>query len=475
MSLTTTVDSVCRYDEDDVAYDQMTGDFRSDAHPWRVHVAHVQFTNSTDKTYYVRCQNMATGAVNTASAKLWFSVDLSGEPVLSGLEPSGTQGADVKLEVQTDVIADCSYSETDEAYDAMPEAFDTVDGKIHTKELHNLTSGEKQYFVRCKNRGTDVVNTSSAEITFVVDLGPGRPYLLPSGTVTGPKVLLEVVTDVVADCRYSTADDDYDTMPETFDTAYGKLHSKTIYGVADGAQEYYVRCKNHQTLEKNTTPAIISFTVDSNASIPLVTENIFLNQMASAVGNFLVPSAMAQDAVPTTDTGAANVTDPTDGDDFIEEGKVGNGSGTGTAYSKLEKLKPGTFFYARAYAVVNGVTYYGNQVGFRTGDSCFVATAAFGSIFHPYVRILRDFRDSYLLDNQLGRTLVSLYYKYSPPVADVIAADSGLRLAVRILLLPIVGLAWLLMQLGVPGLLLVGVAGAGGIYALRPASGCLRT
>jgi hypothetical protein len=290
MSLTTTVDAVCKYDEDDIAYDAMNGNFLTDAHPWRVHVAHVQLTGNTgsvEKTYYVRCKNKQTGAVNTESEKIWFTV---------------------------------------------------------------------------------------------------------------------------------------------------------------------------------------IFTTAAN--------NAMLNQMASAVGNFLVPSAMAVETTAgdtTTGSSQGSLFDPNSGDDFVEEGYTKEGTGTEAFHSRLEKLKPGTFYYARAYVVVNGKTTYGNQVGFRTGDSCFVATAAFGSIFHPYVRILRDFRDSYLLDNQLGRTLVSLYYKYSPPVADVIAADSGLRLAVRILLLPIVGLAWLLMQLGVPGLLLVGVAAAAGIYALRPASGCLRT
>ena len=50
-----------------------------------------------------------------------------------------------------------------------------------------------------------------------------------------------------------------------------------------------------------------------------------------------------------------------------------------------------------------GDIYYGNQSGFKTADSCFIATAAYGSLFHPYVTILRDFRDQYLLSNLPGR------------------------------------------------------------------------
>ena len=140
--------------------------------------------------------------------------------------------------------------------------------------------------------------------------------------------------------------------------------------------------------------------------------------------------------------------------------------------AQLENLKPGTFFYARAYAVVGGIVYYGNQVGFRTADSCFVATAAFGSIFHPYVRILREFRDSCLLASHPGRSLIALYYHYAPPVADVIASDSRLRFAARLFLLPVVGAAWLALQLGVKGaLLLMGIAGFCW-YFMRPTIIC---
>ncbi|MCI5140010.1 MAG: hypothetical protein D3922_16740, partial [Candidatus Electrothrix sp. AR1] len=111
-------------------------------------------------------------------------------------------------------------------------------------------------------------------------------------------------------------------------------------------------------------------------------------------------------------------------------------------------LKPGTFFYARAYAVVGGTTYYGNQISFQTADSCFVATAAYGSLFHPAVQLLRDFRDRFMLDNPVSRSLVHLYYRYSPPIADVISSNTILRPLTRTLLMPIVGSVWLTMRFG---------------------------
>ena len=79
---------------------------------------------------------------------------------------------------------------------------------------------------------------------------------------------------------------------------------------------------------------------------------------------------------------------------------------------------------------------------------CFVATAAYGSQFHSYVKILRDFRDTYLMPGKLGRTLVCFYYKYSPFVADLIAKHKVLKVTVRINLLPLVVLSYSMVYFG---------------------------
>ncbi len=72
------------------------------------------------------------------------------------------------------------------------------------------------------------------------------------------------------------------------------------------------------------------------------------------------------------------------------------------------------------------------------GGGCFIATAAYGNYANPYVMVLRRFRDAHMETNALGRRLVQLYYRTSPPVADFITHHEILRAATRWILAPIV-------------------------------------
>lgn len=82
------------------------------------------------------------------------------------------------------------------------------------------------------------------------------------------------------------------------------------------------------------------------------------------------------------------------------------------------------------------------------GGGCFIATAAFGSPLEKHVQVLRDFRDRILLNSALGKAFVNFYYEVSPPIAQTIAQNESLRLITRVLLMPVIGVAYLIVHLG---------------------------
>jgi len=114
-----------------------------------------------------------------------------------------------------------------------------------------------------------------------------------------------------------------------------------------------------------------------------------------------------------------------------------------TSYIDTGLSKETTYYYrVRAYNV-SGNSSYSNEASDTTFSSggrdrnCFIATAVYGSEDHPYVKILRRFRDAFLLDNATGRKFVQIYYHYSPSLADVIEHNRGLRAMMQYALIPI--------------------------------------
>ena len=75
---------------------------------------------------------------------------------------------------------------------------------------------------------------------------------------------------------------------------------------------------------------------------------------------------------------------------------------------------------------------------YQTGGGCFIATAAYGSYLDTHVIVLREFRDNYLLANSVGEAFVTLYYKVSPPIAELIVAHKSLKILTRTALTPVV-------------------------------------
>jgi hypothetical protein len=121
-----------------------------------------------------------------------------------------------------------------------------------------------------------------------------------------------------------------------------------------------------------------------------------------------------------------------------------------------------------AGTAVNNAANDSASTGSGGGGGCFIATAAYGSLLEPHVRLLRQFRDRFLLTNGPGKIFVKNYYKYSPPAAHFISRHAVLRALVCVFLLPLVGFSWMLLNMGLSiTLLFILLAGIGLTYLVR--------
>jgi hypothetical protein len=84
---------------------------------------------------------------------------------------------------------------------------------------------------------------------------------------------------------------------------------------------------------------------------------------------------------------------------------------------------------------------YSIIANFRGAGGCFIATAAYGTPMAEEIQILREFRDEYLLPNAVGRALVDVYYRVSPPIAEFITEHPSLKPIVRAGLVPTVAMS----------------------------------
>jgi hypothetical protein len=81
-----------------------------------------------------------------------------------------------------------------------------------------------------------------------------------------------------------------------------------------------------------------------------------------------------------------------------------------------------------------------------TSSGCFIATAAYGNPTIEQLDVLRGFRDGVLLESAAGLQFVDLYYRLSPPIADLMSGNSFLRTMVRELLVD--PLVWMIGAAG---------------------------
>jgi len=76
-----------------------------------------------------------------------------------------------------------------------------------------------------------------------------------------------------------------------------------------------------------------------------------------------------------------------------------------------------------------------SQTNKSRSKGCFIATAVYGSQNSRELKLLKYFRDSYLLKNYVGKIIVMIYYRISPPLALKIEKSKFYKKIVRSMIL----------------------------------------
>ena len=117
----------------------------------------------------------------------------------------------------------------------------------------------------------------------------------------------------------------------------------------------------------------------------------------------------------------------------------------------------------------------------NNGGGCLIATAAYGSEMAPQVQLLRELRDNHLLQTSSGTAFIelfnSLYYSFSPTIADLERKNPVFKETVRLFITPLISSLSLLnyidmdSEFSVLGYGLSIIALNVGIYFASPAVG----
>ncbi len=91
-----------------------------------------------------------------------------------------------------------------------------------------------------------------------------------SGVVTSPSVILQIVTDKSATCRYSSVKgNSFSAKEGSFDFEFDTIHKKTLTDLTEGVYHYYIQCKDSNGNESAELEAVFQVNLPVTAKIVL--------------------------------------------------------------------------------------------------------------------------------------------------------------------------------------------------------------
>ncbi|HJH25705.1 MAG TPA: hypothetical protein C5S37_02790 [Methanophagales archaeon] len=276
------------------------------------------------------------------------------------------------------------------------------------------------------------------------------------------------------------------------ETAFGALSEDTFALNAGASATAYLNVSDPNVGIYNTT---VRATSEGNASMfaeVTVKTNVTLKPIHNvSIKSESVEQTVEQSEIATytlTVTNLGNVADTINLNITLSEADAGalsedtfvlNAGASATAYLNVSDSAIG-IYNTTVRATSQGNASMFDEVTVKTNvteappSPCFIATAAYGTPVHEDINILRKFRNEVLSTNTPGNALVETYYSTSPPIANALAANSGLRASVRILLLtPLVYFAGITLNGGLFALIIACLAGAIAISLLSRKYGLL--
>lgn len=328
---------------------------------------------------------------------------------------------------------------------------------------------DNDFYWDAANASVNVVSTSSTEldITYKITVYENTDYT--DGSELDSKISGNAITMKAAFLEYDATDGTYNEQVRTEAISIPINFSApadfpTLDSVTSFNKDLRVSWTNPDTViygdsETRTPPEVIvtvykikdgvdevdlsssSFLVDASNGDDTLSDGCVLNTLAGNDTGCVLCTKAVEQSVYLKETKLkelvadgvlfqVKVFEPSPGK---QESTVISGLVAGESYGAFVQYKRGSDRSNCKVATIRSnltlTELNGEKDAKLTDQSCYIATAAFGSPLNDKVGMFRWFRNNYLLTNQIGKKLVQLYYRYSPPLAKAISESSALKSA----------------------------------------------